>query len=118
MEEKALKIKKVSLTVEELWDIVSEYNALSCKTQGQTIVFKDEIYTLLANDEQHTQMKPSKVPTSPKKKQQKLFSMESSYLYIYRCISKNLNIMKKLIFSCNLFQKVKLSYILGSLHVK
>ncbi len=67
MEEKALKMKKVSLTVEELWDIVSEYNALSCKTQGQTIVFKDDIYTLLANDEQHTQMKPSKVPTSPKK---------------------------------------------------
>ncbi len=70
MEEKVLKMKKVSLTVEELWDIVSEYNALSCKTQGQTIVFKDEIYTLLANDEQHTQMK---VPTSKKKPAETIF---------------------------------------------
>ncbi len=90
MEEKAFKMKKVYLTVEELCDIVSEYNALSCKTQGQTIVFKDDIYTLIANDEQHTQMKPSKVPTSPKKKQQKLFLWRVAiYIYIYRCISKN-----------------------------
>ncbi len=37
---------------------------------------------------------------------------------IYRCISMNSNVMKKFIFSCKLFQKVKLSYILDSLHVK
>ncbi len=30
----------------------------------------------------------------------------------------NVNVVKKFIFSCNLFQKVKLSYILDSLHVK
>ncbi len=33
-------------------------------------------------------------------------------------VSKKLNMVKKLFFSCNLFQKVKLSYILDSLHVK
>ncbi len=32
--------------------------------------------------------------------------------------SKKLNMVKKYFFSCNLFQKVKLSYILDSLHVK
>ncbi len=31
---------------------------------------------------------------------------------------KKKNMVKKFIFSCNLFQKVKLSYILDSLHVK
>ncbi len=31
---------------------------------------------------------------------------------IYRCISINLNVGEKLNFSCNLFQKVKFSYIL------
>ncbi len=31
---------------------------------------------------------------------------------------KKKNMVKKLIFSCNLFQKVKLSYILASLHIK
>ncbi len=31
---------------------------------------------------------------------------------IYRCISINYNVVKKLIFSCNLFQKVKLFFVL------
>lgn len=51
------------------WKIVRHCfcrQGLCCKTQGQTIAFKDDIYTLLPNDEQHTQMKPSKVPTSQK----------------------------------------------------
>ncbi len=36
----------------------------------------------------------------------------------YTGTAKKLNMVKKYIFSCNLFQKVKLSYILDSLHVK
>ncbi len=30
---------------------------------------------------------------------------------LYRYVAKNLNMLKKLIFSCNLFQKVKLSLL-------
>ncbi len=58
-----------------------------------------------------------------KKKKKKIYIYIYIYIqyiriyYIYRSISKNLNIVKKLIF-CYLFQKVKLSYILDSLHVK
>ncbi len=36
----------------------------------------------------------------------------------YRCISINENVVEKFIYSCKLFQKIKLSYILDSLHVK
>ncbi len=39
-----------------------------------------------------------------------------SLIYIIQVHLRKL--VKKLIFSCNLFQKVKLSYILDSLHVK
>ncbi len=40
-------------------------------------------------------------------------------IYSYTGASKKIyNIMEKLFFYCNLFQKVKLSYILDSLHVK
>ncbi len=39
--------------------------------------------------------------------------------YIHTGTSKKkMNMVKKLIFSCNAFQNVKLSYILDSLHVK
>lgn len=41
--EKALKMK-VSLTAEKLRDIVLEDKALCYKTQGQTIVFENDIY--------------------------------------------------------------------------
>lgn len=75
-EQKALK------KFEKLRDIVLEDKALCYKTQGQTIVFKNEIYTLLPNAEKHTQMKPSKVPTTQKTKQKLLF-IENSYLYLY-----------------------------------
>ncbi len=45
------------------------------------------------------------------------------YIYIYMCVYIQVHLIKlecreKVIFSCNLFQKVKLSYILDSLHVK
>lgn len=53
--EKEKKNEKVCLTAESLWDIVLEDKALCYKTQGQTIVFENDIYTLLPNVEQHTQ---------------------------------------------------------------
>ncbi len=50
-------------------------------------------------------------------------SIDSTNIYIYIAYTgtskKNKNMVKKVsIFSCNLFQKVKLFYILDSLHVK
>ncbi len=43
----------------------------------------------------------------------------TTVLYMYVQVHlKKIYIVKKFIFSCTLFQKVKLSYILDSLHVK
>lgn len=53
--EREKKNEKVCLTAESLWDIVLVDKALCYKTQGQTIVFKNDIYTLLPNAGQHTQ---------------------------------------------------------------
>ncbi len=46
-----------------------------------------------------------------------VLTVAACYISKYKYISKHLKMVKKLFFSCNLFQKVKLSYILDSLHV-